>query len=230
MIRFERVTKEYRSPQVVKTILRDFTGEFPAGRNVALIGKNGAGKSTVIKMISGTEFPDSGRIRRRGRISFPLGFAGSFKGSLSGRENCRFVARIYGLPTKKVEAFVEDFAEIGKYFDMPFGTYSSGMRSRVAFGVSMAVDFDCYLIDETLSVGDATFRARCAAAFAERRARASLIMVSHSMNMLKQYCDMGAVLANGKMQLYDKLDDAIEVYQSMIGKVPVAAATGSDDE
>jgi capsular polysaccharide transport system ATP-binding protein len=150
-------------------------------------------------------------------VSFPLGFSGSFKGNLTGRENCRFVARIYGLEPRSVERFVDEFADIGKYFDMPVATYSSGMRARVSFGVSMALDFECYLVDESLSVGDAVFRSRCDAAFAAKRKHACMIMVSHSMSMLRNYCNMGAVLSGGRLSLYDNLDDAIREYEGLTG-------------
>ena len=214
MIEFDGVSKIYRSSKATKVIVENFSGVFPR-RNIGLMGLNGAGKSTLLRLISGAEFPDKGVIRRNVRVSFPLGFSGSFKGNLSGRENCRFVARIYGLDVTSVEDYVEDFADIGKYFDMPVATYSTGMKGRVSFGVSMAVDFECYLVDETLSVGDASFKARCAAVLAEKRARASVIMVSHSLNTLKQYCDMGAVLGHGKLTLYDTLNDAVTDYRAM---------------
>lgn len=216
MIVFEGVSKAYRTARFTKVILKNFSGVFPRGRNIGLLGVNGAGKSTVLRLIAGTEYPDDGKIRRGVRVSFPLGFAGSFKGNLTARENCRFVARIYGLETKSVERFVEEFAEIGKSFDLPVSTYSTGMRSRVSFGLSMAIDFECYLVDEVLGVGDASFKARCAAVFAERRKRASMILVSHSVGNLRQYCDMGAVLSKGRIRLYDKLDDAINAYNVMI--------------
>ena len=138
MVEFHNVSKAYRSAKTNKVILKNFSGVFPRGRNIGLLGVNGSGKSTLIRLIAGAEFPDRGKIRRHARISFPLGFA-AFKGNLSGRENCRFVARIYGLETRGVERFVEEFAEIGKYFDMPVASYSSGMKARVSFGVSMAV-------------------------------------------------------------------------------------------
>jgi capsular polysaccharide transport system ATP-binding protein len=217
MIDFHRVSKAYRSPKATKTILRNFTGEFPTGRNIGVIGINGAGKSTLLRLIAGTEYPDNGRIRRHVRISPPLGLGGSFKSNLTGRENCKFVARIYGLQARKVEGFVEEFADIGKYFDMPVATYSSGMRARVSFGVNMAVDFDCYLVDEALSVGDASFRARCDAVFAARRKNTCMIMVSHSMRMLRSYCSMGALLSNGELSLYDNLEDAIREYEALTG-------------
>jgi capsular polysaccharide transport system ATP-binding protein len=214
MVEFHNVSKAYRSAKANKVILKNFSGVFPRGRNIGLLGVNGSGKSTLIRLIAGAEFPDRGRITRHARISFPLGFA-AFKGNLSGRENCRFVARIYGLETRSVERFVEEFAEIGKYFDMPVATYSSGMRARVSFGVSMAVDFECYLVDETLSVGDGIFRARAEAIFAAKRERASIILVSHSANTIRNYCNMGAVLSNGRLRLYDKMEDAIDAYQAL---------------
>ena len=214
MVEFHNVSKAYRSAKTNKVILKNFSGVFPRGRNIGLLGVNGSGKSTLIRMIAGAEFPDRGKIRRYAKISFPLGFA-AFKGNLSGRENCRFVARIYGLETRSVERFVEEFAEIGKYFDMPVASYSSGMKARVSFGVSMAVDFECYLVDEALSVGDGIFKARADAIFAAKRERASIILVSHSPGTIRNYCDMGAVLSRGRLKLYDKLEDAIDAYQAL---------------
>lgn len=214
MIEFHGVSKAYRSPRFKKIILNDFTGEFPKGRNIGLIGANGAGKSTFLRLVAGTEFADRGIIRRNVRVSFPIGFGG-FKGNLSGRENCRFVARIYGMDVKSVEMFVEEFAEIGKSFDLPVSAYSSGMRSRVSFGLSMALDFECYLVDEALSVGDSTFRDRAAAVFAAKRKNASIILVTHNANNLRQHCDMGAVLFRGRLRLYDKLEDAITAYNKL---------------
>jgi capsular polysaccharide transport system ATP-binding protein len=214
MIEFHGVCKAYKTSTGKKVIIDNFTGVFPRGRNIGLLGVNGAGKSTLIRLIAGTEYPDSGRIRRRVRVSYPLGLTG-LKSNLSGRENCRFVARVYGLEVRSVERFVEEFAEIGKYFDMPVCTYSSGMRSRVTFGISMAVDFECYLLDEALSVGDGVFRARADAIFDAKRDRASIILVSHSAATIRRYCDMGAVLSRGRLRLYDKLEDAINEYDAI---------------
>jgi capsular polysaccharide transport system ATP-binding protein len=214
LIEFHGVSKTYRSPRATKVILNGFTGEFPRGRNIGLLGVSGAGKSTLLRLIAGTELPDKGRIRRQAFVSFPVGFS-AFKSTLSGRENCRFVARIYGLNTRSVERFVEDFAELGKYFDMPIATYSSGMRSRISFGLSMAIDFECYLVDEALSVGDGLFKARADAMFEVKRKHASLIMVSHNPATIRRYCDMGAVLSNGELSLFDALDDAVQYYQSI---------------
>jgi capsular polysaccharide transport system ATP-binding protein len=217
MMVFTNVAKAYRTRAGKRVILEDFSGAFPRGRNIGLLGRNGAGKSTLIRMIAGAEFPDRGRIKRNIRISYPLGFA-AFKGNLTGRENCRFVSRIYGLDTRSVERFVEEFAEIGKYFDMPIATYSSGMRSRVSFAASMAADFDCYLLDEALSVGDGVFRAKADAIFEAKRQKANIILVSHSAGTVRRMCDMGAVLADGQLRLYDDLEEAIRAYEAISGK------------
>lgn len=216
LIEFENVAKSYRGPKTNRVVLRGFTGVFPRGRNIGLLGVNGAGKSTLLRLIAGTEFPDHGRIRRHARLSYPLGLSG-FKGNLTARENCRFVSRIYGLDPRRVERFVEQFAEIGKYFDMPLTTYSSGMRARVTFGVTLAADFECYLVDESLSVGDPMFRQRCDAVFAAKRKTSSMILVTHSMQQLKKYCDFGAILSKGELRLYDKLDDAVNDYGALVG-------------
>lgn len=217
MIEFQNVSKSYRSWRVKKVILENCSGQFPRGRNVGLLGVNGSGKSTLIRLISGVEFPDRGRVKRNVRISYPLGFAG-LKGNMTGRENCRFVARLYGKETRKVERFVEEFADLGPYFDMPAATYSSGMRSRLSFAVSMSVDFECYLIDEALSVADSKLRRRAEAIFAAKRASSSLIIVSHSPAQIRQFCDMGAVLHGGKLRIFNELEDAIAAYEQIAGK------------
>ena len=214
MIEFYNVSKAYRTAKAKKVIVNNFTGEFPSGHNIGLLGVNGAGKSTLIRLIAGTEEVDRGRIRRRVLVSFPVNFA-AFKGNLSGRENCRFVARIYGFDVRAVERFVEEFAEIGRYFDMPIATYSSGMRSRISFGLSMAIDFECYLVDEALSVGDGVFKARADALFEAKAKQANLIIVSHNPATVRRYCDMGAVLSNGELRLYDTLDEAVAEYQKI---------------
>jgi capsular polysaccharide transport system ATP-binding protein len=214
VIEFQNVSKAYTTSKAKKVILDNFSGEFPPGRNIGLLGINGAGKSTLLRLIAGTEYPDRGRIRRKVFVSFPVNFA-AFKGNLSGRENCRFVARIYGVSTQSVERFVEEFAEIGKYFDMPIATYSSGMRSRISFGLSMAIDFDVYLVDEALSVGDGIFRARADALFRAKAKQANLIIVSHNPGTVRKYCDMGAVISNGQLVMFDKLDDAVKHYESI---------------
>lgn len=214
MIEFQGVSKAYRTARAKEVILNDFSGVFPSGRNIGLLGANGVGKSTVLRLIAGTDHPDRGRIRRHAFVSFPVNFA-AFKGNLSGRENCRFVARIYGVNVRSVERFVEEFAEIGRYFDMPIATYSSGMRSRISFGLSMAIDFDWYLVDEALSVGDGVFRARAEALFEAKAKNANLIIVSHNPKTVRKYCDMGAVLSDGDLRIYDTLDEAIADYEKV---------------
>ena len=209
MIHLDHLTKTFVLKGQRRTVADDITATFPTGLSVALLGRNGAGKSSLLKMIAGTLDPTSGQILSTGTISFPVGFAGSFHGDLSGAQNARFVARIYGVDTEELLAFVEDFAEMGKYFHMPFRTYSSGMRARLAFGVSMAIPFDTYLVDEVTAVGDAAFRTKSGIVFRDRMASAGAIVVSHSMAVLRELCSAGAVLENGKLHYYENLEDAI---------------------
>jgi capsular polysaccharide transport system ATP-binding protein len=210
MILLDHVCKSYRTPQGRRVVLDDVSVAIPHGRSLAVLGGNGAGKSTLIRLIAGTEPPDSGRILRGGRrLSFPLGFGGTLHPKLSGRENVVFLARLYGIDTDEAAAFVEAFAELGAYFRMPVETYSAGMRARLAFGACLAIPFDVYLIDEVTSVGDARFRDRCLAAFQARMDHADVIMVTHDFPTMRAYCDAGAVLANGRLILFDHLEDAI---------------------
>jgi capsular polysaccharide transport system ATP-binding protein len=212
MIRLENVVKSYRLREGHKVVLRNLTATFPK-TSVAILGANGAGKSTLLRLIAGTELPDSGIILREGRISWPLGFAGSFNGSLSGAENVRFVARIYGEDTERVLDFVAAFSELGEFFRMPVSSYSSGMRARLAFGVSMAVAFDYYLVDEITAVGDDKFRQKCFTTFKEKLAHSSIIMASHSKATLKQYCQIGAVLHQGELTICEDLNEAIALHE-----------------
>jgi capsular polysaccharide transport system ATP-binding protein len=215
MIQLDRVFKFYRTEGHTKIVLDHVSTVFQSGRSYGLMGVNGAGKSTTLRLIAGTELPNSGRIRRSVRVSWPLGFAGGFHPQMTGRENVKFVARAYGEDPRRVLNFVEDFAEIGDYVDAPVKTYSSGMMARLAFGLSMAIEFECYLIDEITSVGDLRFQARCRAAFDARRAIADVIVVSHSMQTIKDYCDHGAVLVDGQMMMFESVDKAIEVYNRL---------------
>lgn len=215
MIQLDRVFKFYRTEGHVKIVLDHVSTVFQPGRSYGLLGVNGAGKSTTMRMIAGTELPNSGRIRRSVRVSWPLGFTGGFHPKMTGRENVKFVARAYGSDIRQVIDFVEDFAEIGDYIDVPIETYSSGMAARLAFGLSMAIEFDCYLIDEVIAVGDARFQERCRAAFDARRKNSDLIVVSHSMATIKAYCDQGAVLVDGQILMFESIDKAIQVYNRM---------------
>lgn len=214
VISLMQVTKAYRMSRGVHVVLNNLSAEFSNGCNVGIIGRNGAGKSTLMRLISGAESPDSGSIHRRGRVSWPVGFSGGFSGSLTGSENARFVARIYGMPVDRVLPFAVEFSELGEYFDMPVKTYSSGMRARLAFALSMAIDFDVYLVDEVTAVGDSQFQKKCRAAFDERRDRSTLIIVSHDMTTIRDYCDICAVLEHGSLRFCDTIDEAQRLYES----------------
>ena len=221
------VTKRYRVRRGHKTVLDHVNFAFPRGRRVAVLGLNGAGKSTLIRLIAGAEEPTSGRIVRHGRISWPLGFAGGFAGRMTGRENVRFVARIYGCDVGEVEEFVRSFADIGEHYFMPVRTYSSGMKARLAFGLSMAIDFDCYLVDEILAVGDAVFRRRCQQVFSRRLERADIIMVAHNPNLLRHYCDSAAILLDGRLHHFPDLEEGIAAYDELVRERQAHAEAGA---
>ena len=218
MIRFENLTKIYTLEGRRTVVADNLNATFPTGRAVALMGRNGAGKSSLLRMVAGTMDPTSGRIVSDGTISWPVGFAGSFHNELTGAQNVRFIARIYGVDTDELVDFVQDFAEVGQHFHMPIKSYSSGMKSRLTFGTSMGIAFDTYLIDEVTAVGDASFKAKSARLFADRMRNSGALMVSHSMGQVRQMCDAGAVLEDGKLIYYDDLDEAIEVHQANMAK------------
>lgn len=215
MIQMFDVFKFYRLQGATKIILDHINMHFRSGLSYGILGINGAGKSTTMRILAGAEMPNSGDIRRSVRVSWPLGFSGGLHPALSGRENAQFVARIYRQDPRKVVDFVEDFAEIGAYMDEPIMTYSSGMAQRLAFGLSMAIDFECYLIDEVTAVGDARFQLRCVEEFNKRSNRSDIIMVSHSMPTIRQYCTRGIVLAHGAMHEFSNIDDAVELYKKL---------------
>ncbi|HGT7562243.1 TPA: ABC transporter ATP-binding protein [Escherichia coli] len=221
MIKIENLTKSYRTPTGRHYVFKDLNIEIPSGKSVAFIGRNGAGKSTLLRMIGGIDRPDSGKIITNKTISWPVGLAGGFQGSLTGRENVKFVARLYAKQEElkeKIE-FVEEFAELGKYFDMPIKTYSSGMRSRLGFGLSMAFKFDYYIVDEVTAVGDARFKEKCAQLFKERHKESSFLMVSHSLNSLKEFCDVAIVFKNSYIiGYYENVQSGIDenkMYQAL---------------
>jgi capsular polysaccharide transport system ATP-binding protein len=215
MIRLEHVSKAYRTRNGRKIVLDNANATFEAGHNFGVLGANGAGKSTLIRLLAGSELPDRGIVRRYGRVSFPLGFGGTFHGALSGRENAAFIARIYGAPLRATIDYVEDFAELGEYFTMPVNTYSAGMRARLAFAACLAIDFDVYLIDEVTEVGDQRFRRKCVEAFRARMAQSDIILVTHNPQTIRQYCDRGAILANGALSLYDDVGAALTRHHRM---------------
>ncbi|MDZ4096721.1 MAG: ABC transporter ATP-binding protein [Paracoccaceae bacterium] len=209
MIRLENLSKTFNVEGTRKVVANRVNALFPTGVAVGLLGGNGAGKSTLLQIIAGTMTPSSGRVVSDGTISWPVGFAGSFHGELSGLQNTRFVARIYGVDSDALIGFVAEFADLGAHFKQPFRTYSAGMRARLAFGVSMGIRFDTYLVDEVTSVGDAAFRAKSEAIFHQRLQDSGAIVVSHSMGLMRRLCKTGAVLENGVLVLHDRIEDAI---------------------
>lgn len=227
MIRLENLSKTYVVNGVRKVVADDITTTLPTGLSIGLLGRNGAGKSSLLRMIAGTMDPDSGTIAAEGTISWPVGFAGSFHPELTGAQNARFLARVYGVDTDELCAFAEDFAELGPHFHLPFRTYSSGMRSRLAFGISMGIRFDTYLVDEVTSVGDAAFQAKSAAVFKDRMRASGGIVVSHSMAMIRTLCQAGMVLENGRLFYYERLERAIEHHEANMAGRPPSRARGT---
>ncbi|MEL6617695.1 MAG: ABC transporter ATP-binding protein [Pseudomonadota bacterium] len=209
MIRLENVWKSYRERGHRTVVAAGVDAVFPSGVSVALLGRNGSGKSTMLRMIAGTQRPDIGSISIAGTVSWPVGFGGSFHNEMSGAQNTRFIARVYGVDTDELIDFVSDFANLGPQFHNPMRTYSSGMRSRLAFGISMGIKFDTYLVDEVTSVGDTDFKLKAQKVFAERMKDSAAIVVSHSEKMVRDMCDAGAVLENGTFTYYDDVRDAI---------------------
>jgi len=213
VIKLHKVCKRYRSSAGTQVVLDDVSLTFPEGKSIGILGLNGAGKSTLIRMIGDAEPPDSGYIERTSRVSWPMGYTGGFQSNLSARENARFVARIYGEDPRYVEEFAAEFAELGKYFDAPLRSYSAGMRSRFSFSVSLACDFDYYLVDEALETGDARYKEKFRLAFQEKKASAAVILVSHNEQNIRRNCDAAAILQNGRLDLYDDLKSALQQYK-----------------
>lgn len=218
MIELRNLTKVFTVRGRKKVICDNINLKVPARTSVGLLGRNGAGKSTLLKILAGNMEPTSGEIICDGTISWPVGFAGSFHGDLTGAQNTKFIARIYGVDTDQMSRFVEDFAELGQHFHLPVRTYSSGMKSRLAFGASMAVPFDYYLVDEATATGDAAFKAKSNAVFRDRMQKAGSFVVSHSMGVIRELCDIGMVLENGQATVYEDLDEAIARHEeNMLG-------------
>ncbi len=217
MIHLNKITKSFWTPTGKKVILHETDMIFPSGVSVGLLGRNGAGKSTLMDMIGGTAKTDSGSIDVTGTVSWPVGFKGSFHGQLTGAQNIRFIARVYGVDTESLLEYVKEFAELGSHLYMPVRSYSSGMRSRLAFGVSIGIPFDTYLVDEVTSVGDANFKRKSRFAFLDRMENAGAIVVTHSMRQLRKLCQAGAVLEDGVLTYFDDIDDAIAMHHQNMG-------------
>lgn len=212
MIALQGVSKVYQTVDGPKKILEDVSITFPTDRNVGILGLNGTGKSTLMRLIARAEAPTKGRVVTTGRISWPLAFSGGFQGSLSAIDNIRFVSRIYGMNWWDVVDAVEAFAELGTYLKMPVKTLSSGMRARLSLGLSLAIRFDVYLIDEIPGVGDTRFKKRFEDAFSRLKDESTLFLASHNPAIIRKHCDMALVLSHGKLTAYDDVNQALEVY------------------
>jgi capsular polysaccharide transport system ATP-binding protein len=212
MMRMNDVHKFYpvRGGQV--EVLKGINLSVARGERVGILGSNGAGKSTLIRLISGIEQPSSGTVERTMRVSWPLAFTGAFQGGLTGADNIRFICRIYNVAYEDVIDFVEDFSQLGRYLREPVGIYSSGMRARLGFAASMMIDFDCYLIDEVVSVGDSRFQARCQKELYDKRSDRALIIVSHDSNYLREHCNRACVLDKGVLSHFPNIHNAIHNY------------------
>ena len=215
MIACERLYKSYPMGHGHKHVLKGLDFHISPGERVGFLGRNGAGKTTLIKLIGGVEMPTSGRVRRNMSVSWPLGFGGGFQGSLTGYDNARFIARIYGRNYSELKDFVEDFTELGRQLKMPVKTYSSGMKARLAFALSLAIEFDCYLIDEVILVGDHNFHEKCHYELFEKRGDRALILASHSADTIREFCTRAMVLQDGRGSMYDDVNEALEVYNGL---------------
>ena len=214
MIHLQDVHKSYKTHFGAKEVLRGVDISFAPGEKVGILGRNGAGKTTLLRLIAGVEHPSVGTVERGMSVSWPLGFAGAMHYSITGADNARFIARIYDKPIGETMEFVERFAELGEYYRLPVRTYSSGMMMRLGFALSLAVDFECYLVDEVIAVGDARFGERCRKALEERQERSALLLVSHQPETVRAFCTSAAVLIDGRLTRYDDLDEAIAVYHA----------------
>lgn len=218
MIEFRDVSKYYLTPTSRKVIIDHLNLRLPAGSKVGLLGRNGAGKTTLLSMVAGTAAPAAGQILRKGAISWPLGFGGSFHPDLTGIQNVRFVARIYGVDSDALVAYVADFAELGDFMKMPVRSYSSGMKARLAFGMAMGIEFDWYLVDEITAVGDSRFRRKSLALFKSRLKDAGLLMTSHSVGTIRSYCTAGVVLEGGRARYFADVEEAIAVHEANLAQ------------
>lgn len=214
-IRVDNIVKEYESAIGMRRVLDGINFRVGLGEKIAVLGRNGAGKSTLVKIIGGVETPTSGSVHRGLSMSWPVAFGGGFEASMSGHDNIRFIARIYNRPIADTVAFVDDFAELGRQLYNPVKTYSSGMRARLAFALTLAIDFQCFLIDEVIAVGDQSFHKKCHDALFVQRQRCAMILVSHDIGILKDYCDKALILKAGRGRVFDDIDLAVDIYASL---------------
>lgn len=216
MIRIRNLRKAYHLQGQSKVVADNISVDFEPGKVIGLLGRNGAGKSSLLRMVAGTMRQDSGTIDVEGTVSWPVGFAGSFHKDLTGAQNTKFLARIYGVDTEELREYVEDFSELGPQFYLPVRTYSSGMRSRLAFGLSMGIKFDVYLVDEVTSVGDAAFRKKSMRVFRDRMESSGALLVTHNLRVISNVCDAACILDEGRLSYFDDVEEAIELHRSMI--------------
>ena len=214
MIQISNLVKQYPTRQGPRTVLDDISLNIQAGEKLGILGRNGSGKSTLIRLISGAEQPTSGKISRSMSVSWPLAFGGAFQGTLTGLDNLRFICRVYGSTTEDKIPFIQEFSELGEYLYEPVKSYSSGMRARLAFAISMVVDFDCFLIDEVVSVGDSRFLQKCETELFEKRKDRAMVIVSHQPEQIVAHCDKAVVLHNGKLHCFEDVGQAYEFYQA----------------
>jgi capsular polysaccharide transport system ATP-binding protein len=213
MINLHNVSKVYSTRQGPRTVLDSVNLRVAKGEKVGILGRNGAGKSTLIRLISGAELPTAGHIHRGISISWPLAFGGAFQTSLTGLDNLRFICRVYGGDIKAAIPYVEEFSELGMYLREPVRKYSAGMRARLAFAISMAVEFDCFLIDEIVSVGDSRFHEKCHIELFEKRKDRAMILVSHDPAYVRSHCQRAAVLVAGRLRMFEEVEEAFTFYQ-----------------
>lgn len=212
MVELQDIVKSYQTRFGDYTVLNRINLTVNPGDRVGILGRNGAGKSTLIRIVSGQEIPDSGSVLRTMKVSWPLAFSGGFQGSLTGFDNLRFISRIYNVDHAKIQDYVENFAELGKHFREPVRNYSSGMQARLAFALSLAIEFDCYLIDEIIAVGDARFHRKCTEELFERRKDRAFFIVSHDANFIKSYCTKAAILEKGHLTYFNDVNRAYAEY------------------
>ena len=223
MIRLENVTKYFKVDGEKHYVLKNVSFVIPSDTNVGILGRNGAGKSTLLRMLGGIDFPTVGKIISDKSFSWPMGLAGGFQGSMTGRQNVKFVCRIYGKSESETASIIDSvkaFSELEEYFELPIKLYSTGMRGRLSFGLSLAFDFDYLIIDETLSAGDTNFKNKAKEALEKKIEHCNVLLVSHSMGDLKRICDAGIIVNDGKLSYFEKIDDAIDAYQELNGFVP----------
>jgi capsular polysaccharide transport system ATP-binding protein len=214
-IRIEGLVKEYHTHIGLRRILDGISFEVQAGEKIAVLGRNGSGKSTLVKLIGGVELPTAGNIHRNLFMSWPLGFTGGIEGTMTGAASARFIARLYGRDEKDIVTFVDDFAELGRQLYIPVDAYSSGMRARLMFALTLAIDFECFLIDEVIAVGDQRFHAKCYDALFVKRQKCAMILISHDPHIVRQYCSRALVLKSGRGRVFDDLDLALSIYHTL---------------